>query len=146
MKKVSHVITIICMLFLSTYNANADQCPSYKKADMLISNLYNSWDNIFYYYKNYGECLDGYFGEGVTDAIVVRLSKHWDELYQLKSKIQTMDGFEDFILYNVNGTADEDDLQNIITSSKTACPIDMSDFCKKLGKAAEEGYEEINSL
>lgn len=144
MKKAIRISAIMLFSLFASHQANADVCPAYSKADLLLGNLYDSWDNIYYYYKNYGECMDGYFGEGVTDAVVKRLATHWNDVFELKPLFEHTPNFESFILYNINSSADEDDLLRINELSLKSCPEGMSNFCKQAGNLAIDSYNGTN--
>lgn len=145
MKKATKIATIMLFpIFASHLAAATDACPAYSKADLLLEKLYYSWDNIYYYYKNYGACLDGYFGEGVTDAVVKRLANHWDEIPNLSPLFKHTPEFKSFILNNINSSADENYLLIINKLSKNACPKDMGEFCEKVEKIAIDSYNSTN--
>lgn len=144
MKNAIRIAAIMLFSLFASHQASADACPAYSKADLLLDNLYDSWDNIYYYYKNYGECMDGYFGEGVTDAVVKRLATHWDETSKLIPIFKNTPEFESFVLYNINSSADENDLLKINEVSKNSCPENMSGFCKKVEKLAIDSYNGTN--
>ena len=144
MKNSIRIAAVLVFSIFTSHQANAETCHSYSKADQLLDHLYDSWGNIYYYYKNYGECMDGYFGEGVTDAVVKRLASHWDDTPKLRPLFEHAPKFESFILYNINSSADEDDLLKINELSFKSCPKGMSSFCKKAGKLAIDSYNGTN--
>ncbi|WP_051523720.1 hypothetical protein [Zymobacter palmae] len=146
MKKViCFLLATSWSLFVCPLAAAEDECSSYKKADMVLDNIYSSWNNIFYYYKNYGGCLDGYYGEGTTEAVAQRLANHWEETSSIAPLINNTEGFESFILYNINSSADDKELLKINELSKEACPEGMTDFCRKLEKTSADAYNDLNS-
>lgn len=146
MKKSIYFVIAMTWSFFTCHQAVAEEeeCSSYTRADMVLNNIYSSWNNIFYYYKNYGGCLDGYYGEGTTGAVSQRFVNHWEETSSLAPLIENAEGFESFILYNINGAAGDKELLKINRLSKESCPEGMADFCKKLEKASADAYRDLN--
>lgn len=151
MKKCIFIISVF-FIFLNQYavaDASIALCKNEieeNKADALLDTLYDSWGNIYQYYEKYSkfDCFsEGYFGEGIADAVVRRLATKWDSLDELYKLTKNNKHFAEFILMKINATTSEDELMKIHNLANKQCPKKLSRFCKKIDRSALNSYKEI---
>ena len=140
----------IALLFGNNYaNARNSICTSEveeNKADALLDNLYDSWENIYQYYNLYGkhDCFsEGYFGEGIADAVVKRLADHWESLNDLANITSKNKGFKKYILNKIDATVADDDLIKIHSLANEECPKGLSVLCKNIDTEVIRAFTEL---
>lgn len=151
MKKHIFILSIIFLCFHQHAIADASiaLCESEieeNKADALLDTLYESWENIYQYYDRYSkfDCFsEGYFGEGLADAVVKRLANNWGSLNELAKLTRKNKKFEKFIILKINATTSEDDLMKIHYLANKQCSKNLAKFCKKIDHRALDAYKEI---
>jgi hypothetical protein len=122
----------------SLAQASTEGC-SIKKDNSASKRLENSTSlmDIYNVSKLFPGCLKGGgISEEVSDGVVVRLSHHWrSSLRELRGRGASPE-FISFVLRHIDATTSSDELQNILSNSKSACPPRAGAICRKIAAAA----------
>jgi len=130
----------ITMTFTASVAVANDVC--WEKADPALGAL-KTWKDLHAWHKNYSKCDDGYFGEGLSEFVVVSLARRWETLPLLKIEMTKNKSFEQFVLKHIDATTDENDLAVVIKNATAKCPSHFGPFCKKIAKKARVALKEI---
>lgn len=131
---------IITMAFTASVAVADDVC--WGNGDPALGAL-NTWKDLHAWHKNYPKCDDGYFGEGLSEFVVVSLARRWETLQLLKSETTKDKSFEQFVLKHIDATTDENDLAIVIKNAKGKCPSNLEPLCKRIAKKAQMALKEI---
>jgi RHS repeat-associated protein len=75
-------------------------------------------------------CFDGYFGEGISDAIVRKSAKDWPGFVKELTKHSAADDrFLVLILKSINATLDPDDIKAMSKLARDSCPSSLKAPC-----------------
>ncbi len=143
--KLRKLVVVASLVFVSVsldISAN-DLC--YEKADPALSAL-KSWRDLRSWYEKYSVCDDGYFGEGLSEFVVVSLAKNWQSLPSLQGEIRKNRAFKDFVLKHIDASTDESDVRTIINNAKDKCPENLQSLCVEIEKNAEITLREMGGM
>ncbi len=102
----------------------------------------NIWLRYFEIYQTQKPCLDGYYGEQVSEMTATWLELHWISVRELKL---TSPEFRDFLAKSPNASLNETKLTVIQNLAKEKCPKGLEQFCQVLSKNTSEAIQEIHS-
>jgi hypothetical protein len=134
MKLITLLVLIVLLALVAAPGTRAnDVCRD--KADPALDTL-KTWGDLYAWYKNYPQCDDGYFWEGLSDFVVVSLAGRWETLPLLKAEITKDNTFQQFILKHIDGTTDANDLAIVIKNAEAKCPSNLRPLCEEIEKKA----------
>ena len=88
-------------------------------------------------------CTDGYYGQGIADIVAKSLAVDFTNIAALAS---SDNGLADFVYEHINATADWDDLDKIVSKTKSACPPKANNFCKRVADLSTNASKEAKEL
>jgi hypothetical protein len=145
MRKVKHVLFVICVVALC--NAQAQQKPCTQAEQDQVEKEATSlrtWDALYKSYRHFKHCWnyanDVDADEGYSESIARILADHWETLPRLAQLINRDKGFGKFV--GLDGTMDMDDVKRIRDKAQRHCPAGLSGLCAKLKRDADEAVAE----
>jgi hypothetical protein len=102
-----------------------------------------TWHDLHLYFKKYKGCDDGAYAEGYSDFVVHRLAKHWEQINELISIMNSDHHFGEFIIHHIDPTAGSNELSLLTTNAKQNCPQGQNAFCSEVIAAAQRGLKRI---
>ena len=128
------------MAFTASVTVADDVC--WGKGDPALGAL-KTWKDLRAWHKSYPKCDDGYFGEGLSEFVVVSFARRWETLQLLKAETIKDKSFEQFVLKHIDATTDENDLAIVIKNANGKCPSNLGPLCTRIAKKAQMVLEEI---
>jgi len=122
----------------SSCNSQADRIFSAWKRDL-------SWSALHESYLLYRQCDDGAYAEAMSDTIVSKLAKFWNEFGALCQISEKDDSFRQFVLKHIDSTTDLTELQQVYQHARTECPSANLAICEEIRNATEKAITEIET-
>lgn len=95
-------------------------------------------------YSIYKLCPDdGWYGEGMSQTVVVTLAKHWDDLPALDKLFARDSSFRRLVLRHIDATTDEKDLRRVLSNTQTKCPAGHVKLCRDIEAAAKAAIADL---
>jgi hypothetical protein len=135
-------ILVVLLGTVLTINGFAQESPKRgctqqeaKQADKEID-LLKDWDHIHHWYQNFRQCDDGYFAEGVSDAVARLLADDWSHFTRLLSLTKTDKQFQQFVLKHIDETISAADARKMASNAKSKCPAGAEALCRLVAHSA----------
>ena len=132
-------ILVLALWTSPSYGAKENHpCGARKahQAERAIDNL-TSWNRLYRWYLNYGECDDGSIAEGYSEAVARNLVDRWGTLPRFAELARKDSDFQRFVLKHIDQTLNDTDLKKISKNAATYCPTGLRRLCVDLRKQAE---------
>lgn len=94
---------------------------------------------IFDFYKQYKDCMDGMIAETMADTVTKTLSQKWTELEQLAAFIKEDPNFKPFVLSHIDSlvTGNTSQVEQILQNATKQCPHAHTKLCSEIKKVAQ---------
>ncbi len=136
---------VLCFFSITTFAANEINCDKGFEAIAKIKNSSKPWFDFSEYFKKYvPNCDDGYYAEGTGDLTVTLLAD-WKDFPGLDQSSKNNKPFLEYVLKNINSTADRKYLGLIMENAKSKCPKENTKLCKQIGKAAAKAVKDMSN-
>ena len=86
-------------------------------------------------------CFDGYFGEGISDTLVRKLSTEWTGLFPAVPRRNHKNGFTKILLESISSVAELTELKTVFELSRVSCPATWEALCKEINHRAKTAIE-----
>jgi len=138
MKRLS-LLPIFLFALLSPASFASVQCTqSEARTAEVVTDYLDSWDNVYLFFKQFGQCYDASIAEGADDKIQLLWANHWQDLHRMLELTVRDPKFKEFLWQRV-GDEDfpADRHAKILRYVRTSCPKSGTEFCQTfVGKAA----------
>ena len=141
MKRYLALVATLLLTLTGASSSAAESGPPrctkklYRQADAALTPVEN-WSALHRYYRAYGDCRDGYLGEGVSEKVETLLTEHWETLPELAGLARNDLGFERFVLAQLGETNSAGFTEQLIALSDQSCPKGAEVVCRRLSAAA----------
>jgi hypothetical protein len=131
--------TVLCLAAAATAAADAKSCPVTDEQFVEQLSTMKDWSTIYSVFKrNLPACPDdGFYAEGYTEAVVVALANRWSDLGELEKLLGPDANFRRFVYQHINASADEKDLQRVLSNARTKCPPGSARLCGEIAARAK---------
>lgn len=136
-KSVRRNPVVLLLLCFGALTASAEDRPCEDKAKPLMT-LKSSWAAISKAAQALPtECLDGYFGEGISDTIVRKSVHDWSGFVKELTKHNgASDKFFLLFLDALNATLNPDDIKAVSRLARESCPRSLTTQCGAISDRA----------
>lgn len=118
--------------------AHAAACPDAKAAEEATDHLH-SWNNVYRFFKIYGNCFDASVAEGAEDKIQLLWADRWSALPEMIGLTNKDRRFKKFIWLRIgDATFPRDEFDRVVQHARSECPPGAIDFCHEVLKEAEK--------
>ena len=145
-------IILACLIVASGYRAHpvfaadTEAHPCEAETAQLM-NLESSWSEI---YKAAialpPACFDGYFAEGISDALVLKMGKDWQGFQTILTKHPNESKLMNLVLHSINATLDPNDIRTVDRLANTACNVRIQNHCRSISREAAAALAEYDPL
>jgi hypothetical protein len=81
-------------------------------------------------------CFDGYFAEGISDAVVRKMGKDWPGFLAVLANRPEDDAFFRLVLRSINATLDPADIKTVDALARKSCPNELRARCDAIATQA----------
>ena len=133
----------VLFLLSNSPNANGGNCRLTEEQFIKQMARMSDWPTIYAVFKqNLPACPDdGFFAEGYTEVVVRTLAKHWADIGQLQKLVTRDARFRHFVYRHIDGTADLDDLHQVLNNARTRCPEGSGRLCAEIALRAKAAVD-----
>ena len=141
----------VILLVGASANPAAAQTPASRCGDkdaeqaLNLPDHYKSWGQAHQIFTRFGQCDDGAVGEGFSEAIAQLFIHDWQHVGTLVRLTGSDAGFKKFVLWHIDATLSEDELQAIVRNARTRCPAEDKSFCRAVENNALASLKELRS-
>lgn len=139
--------TLSMVFLLVSGIANAAECQTTEEmdtAEQALSAVQN-WHDLNSFFLTFENCDDGYLAEGISEAVVKRLSDKWESIDEISVISEQNKRFEPWVITHINTTVGDRYLEEISEHARNDCPQNSKHLCEKLGKASEQAIKEMQN-
>jgi hypothetical protein len=105
-----------------------------------------TWEQIYDSFKRYSACDDGIQGEANSDAVVGMLADRWKQLSTLQTLVDRDDRFGKFVFMHIDATADDHELDRVVTNASRHCPQGDGQLCSTIRRRAVAAHSEQDKI
>lgn len=125
---------LFCLLLLPAMASAQRPCEAETTA---LTTQENSWDQMHRAALALPpRCFDGYFAEGISEALVRKMREDWPGFLALLAKHPREDGFFELVLRAINPTLDTGDLKELDALAHKSCPHAHKARCASIAQEA----------
>ncbi len=136
-------ISVLFFLFIAT-SLSAQELTHYPCEDETrpLMSLTTSWDNILKAGNNLPKnCFDGYFAEGISENLVVKIGNDWEGFIKLIETHPKHNKFTQLVLSSINSTVLPKDLLLIKQKASNCCSM-FKNLCSAIVKQSRLALNE----
>jgi hypothetical protein len=141
--KVNLPLLLITVAILLTNNTSSGQWAGEMDVSQLVKETdpaTKTWKDLYKLFEKHGS-EDGVYGEVYSDYVAQSLANYWNRFGELTSLIKKDPLFEDFVLRHIDATCNPKHLKAILKHTRTNCPSNNDNLCKKIEKATISALE-----
>lgn len=137
-------IVIFFIIYRSAIADEAESFPCAKETEILMSDS-SSWESLMDSLdKLPNSCFDGYFAEGISNTVAVKLVKDWPGFFASYSGYKAKASVNNLLIRSLNASLNPDDLEAIVLLANSECPKEHARICSKMSAGAKTALREIN--
>ncbi len=87
-------------------------------------------------------CFDGYFAEGISDAIARKMGKDWNGFMRILQHNAQDEIFFSLVLQSINATLNPDDIHAVNQLAKTSCIKEAYEKCLAISNQIKQVLDE----
>jgi len=127
-----HLVSLLLVIGSASAFADTPECSRDEAyAAEAVTDYLDSWQNVYFFFKQFRHCYDAAIAEGAEDKIQLLWADHWSTLPQMIAFTEKDAEFKAFIWQRIGDeTFPKDTFARFVRHARAQCPSVAKAFCR----------------